>query len=538
MREAHTLRADGHSVTVIGVPDPDNFKPIEYLKDGVRVFRVMWQASAYRKLLWSSVFRALPVAVLVAAIIYGVFRFIGWLLKDGGPLTRLWFGLVAVGSRAANLSLLGAIYVALLVGLGIAVGYLVVRMLRSYVSVLAASIEMRAKEEDTIRRYAATVLGEGVLGSEFPRIRSRIPSWIPDFVLEMILEPLDWLGAKTGKLSLYRYRSEEIAALAIRIKPDVIHCHDCMALPTGWLVKRALKIPLVYDAHEIYEAAVARTFGITDYYARIHAKYLPRVDAFITINESAALYYRYAYPSAPPAVVIRNATNLAPAAAYDGRLHRAAGLPTREKILLYQGGFTADRGLPVLVRSAPLLPEGWTLVMMGWGPLAGELKQIASLAGARTRPDSMSDKVRFVPGVPASELLLWTQGATVGIIPYENKMLNHWISTPNKLWEYPNAGVPLIVQPFPEMRRVVETYRCGWILPEELSPGAIADLIASLTDDMIAAARAGCRHFVEEDSWSSTYEGRLLDLYDKLSRQATSSASVAKDTLTPARAAV
>lgn len=150
----------------------------------------------------------------------------------------------------------------------------------------------------------------------------------------------------------------------------------------------------------------------------------------------------------------------------------------------------------------------------------------------------MSDKVRFVPGVPASELLLWTQGATVGIIPYENKMLNHWISTPNKLWEYPNAGVPLIVQPFPEMRRVVETYRCGWILPEELSPGAIADLIASLTDDMIAAARAGCRHFVEEDSWSSTYQGRLLDLYDKLSRQATSSASVAKDTLTPARAAV
>ena len=52
-----------------------------------------------------------------------------------------------------------------------------------------------------------------------------------------------------------------MTAVAKRIKPDVIHCHDCLTLPTGWKIKKALGIPLIYDAHEIYEAAASRVSG-------------------------------------------------------------------------------------------------------------------------------------------------------------------------------------------------------------------------------------------------------------------------------------
>jgi glycosyltransferase involved in cell wall biosynthesis len=182
--------------------------------------------------------------------------------------------------------------------------------------------------------------------------------------------------------------------------------------------------------------------------------------------------------------------------------------------LLYQGGFSEGRGLPILVRAASLLPEGWTLVMMGWGPLAGTLKQIAAQTAQRSaRSEEDEVKVRFIPPAPQRELKSWTMGATVGIIPYEGKMLNHWLATPNKLWEYPSAGVPLIVQPFPEMRKVVTTYHCGWVLPETLTAGAIADLVAGLTPDQIGQARLGCMRFIEADNWSARYEKRLLDLY-------------------------
>jgi len=113
-------------------------------------------------------------------------------------------------------------------------------------------------------------------------------------------------------------------------------------------------------------------------------------------------------------------------------------------------------------------------------------------------------------------VLLWTAGATVGIIPYEGDILNHWFCTPNKLWEFPSAGVPLIVQPFPELRKVIEKYGCGWILPETCTPETLAEMFRVLTDAQFRAAREGCRKFIEEDSWEAAYVAPLTQLYDSL----------------------
>jgi glycosyltransferase involved in cell wall biosynthesis len=514
LREAESLQGAGHSVTVLGLLDNEMSAPVEYLDSGVRVFRIMWQANAYRRLIWSSIFRVLPVLAALALAIAGAVIGLRALFASGGPVARGLDWLGATLARAAHLGVLDAVYFLAIVLLALGVVYLLWRALRSYLGLFDKSAQFRADEENTIRRYASALLKEGALDdADFPSLKSRIPSWVPDYVLELALEPMSWFAGGAGRFSLLRYRSREMTDVAIRLAPDVIHCHDCLTLPAGYRVKQALGIPLVYDAHEIYEAAASRVAGVTDYYARIHARYLRHVDGFIAVNDSAALYYRHAYPAAPGAVVIRNAIALTPTVAYDGRLHDAAGLPRSQKILLYQGGFSTERGLPILVRSAAMLPDGWTLVMMGWGPLAGQLKQIAASSARRDDAGDDNPKVRFIPAAPARELKSWTQGASVGIIPYEGKMLNHWIATPNKLWEYPSAGVPLIVQPFPEMRRVVTAYRCGWILPEALTASAIADLVSGLTDDMLAEAKTGCQRFVEADNWYARYEKRLLDLY-------------------------
>jgi glycosyltransferase involved in cell wall biosynthesis len=522
LREAGSLQGAGHSVTVLGLLDNEMSSPVEYLDNGVRVFRIMWQASAYRRLIWSSIFRVLPVLAALALVIVGIVVGLRALFAPGGPVARLFGWLGATVMLTTRWGLLDAAYALAILLLTLGIAYLLWKALRSYLGLFGKSAQFRADEEDMIRRYASALIKEGALDdADFPSLKSRIPSWVPDYILELGLEPLSWFGGGAGRFSLLRYRSREMTEVAIRLAPDVIHCHDCLTLPAGYRIKRALGIPLVYDAHEIYEAAVSRVAGVTDYYARIHEKYLRHVDGFIAVNDSAALYYRHAYPEAPKAVVIRNAIALTPTLPYDGRLHDAAGLPNSQKVLLYQGGFSAERGLPVLVRSASMLPDDWTLVMMGWGPLAGLLKQIAASSARRDGSASDNAKVRFIPAAPARELKSWTQGASVGIIPYEGKMLNHWISTPNKLWEYPAAGVPLIVQPFPEMRRVVTAYRCGWTLPETLTASAIADLVSGLTDDMIAEAKAGCQKFVEADNWYARYEKRLLDLYAGLPAKAT-----------------
>jgi len=520
MKEAESLQSAGHEVTVVGIPDNEAKVPLEYLPNGVRIVRSMWQARAYTKLLISTVLRTIPLIAIAGLLIWGLFHLIVYFLGEV-DLSQVWGGIQGLFRAITQTTLLEVAYVVAALLVAAVLFYVGSRAFNELFRLVQTVVIQRRTERETVLRYSEELLHENLLEEdEFPKIKSRIPGWVPDVILEFFLGPASWfMGEEAVKFALYRFRSQAIADLVIRLKPDVVHCHDCPALPTGAIIKRRLGIPLVYDAHEIYEAAATRIPGITEYYARVHRNFLGYVDLFITINDSAALYYRRAYPKAKPAIVIRNATRPVAPFTYDGRLHDAAEIPRSQKILLYQGGFTKDRGLPTVVRSAQLLPKGWTLIMLGWGPLSGELKQIA--AGLRSVDVEAKDetKIRFIQRVPRQELHLWSAGAAVGIIPYENKMLNHWICTPNKLWEFPTAGVPLLVQPFPELRKVVEQYHCGWLLPESFTSLAIAEALEGLTDEMIAEAREGCARFVEADNWTVVYEKRLRSAYMTLDKK-------------------
>ncbi len=486
IREAETLQAAGHELHIVGIPDNNVSTPKEILPSGVIVHRVEWGAKARRKAILTTPLRAMPLAILFGLILWGGWTGIHHLMPALRALQmRDWIGIAGV-------------VVMTIVAIGIVVHAFMVRN------------EQEFQRRDQIMRHAEQLIREGKLGpKDYPRPKTLIPGWIPDYVLETALEPLNLVSVRANRFTLWRYRSQAMADFAISLKPDVIHAHDCAALPTGVLVKKALDIPLVYDAHEIYEAAASRQFGITDYFTRLHRLYVKYVDRFITINHNIALFYRYAYPQLPPAVIIRNATRRSTGVAYDGRLHDAASLPREQKILLYQGGYTKARGLPLLVEAAEFLPANWTLVMMGWGPLDAELRAIAA---------NHQSKVVFIAAAPRADLEFWTAGGTVGIVPYENTVLNHWFCSPNKLWEYPVAGVPLFVQPYPELQKVIDEYHCGWLLPEDMSPRAVAALIAGLSDDAIAKARQGCAAFIEADCWEAAYAVRLIDLYAGLEK--------------------
>jgi glycosyltransferase involved in cell wall biosynthesis len=522
LREAQTLQAAGHTVSVVGITTGDADKPSEVMQGGVRLLRVDGRRTSRRRFR----FRAGPWAALMLLLlgiaIWAGAKFsaplLNGILSLGGASLR-WITIFSRASSQPKIQLICAW--AVLVGaivLLTKVGYHLRR-------VLLMRANTARNMRDAMLRKASTDFGQDASDAAgFPEPRSRIPRWVPPALIDALAIPLAIPSRRFRKFALSQERARQMAKLCIELKPDVLHAHDCTALPVAALVKKALKIPVVYDAHEIYAEAATPWRGVVDYYILLHRRYLPIVDRFITVNQSIAQYYHRVHPKLSPAVVIRNAATRMPDCVYDGRLHEAAGLPRSEKILLYQGGFTTLRGLQDLVRSAASLPGGWTLVMMGWGPLEDELREIAKHSERRavegTAVSSEPQKVRFIPDAPRTEVLFWTAGAALGIIPYDGDVLNHWLCTPNKLWEFPSAGVPLIVQPFPELRKVIEKYRCGWLLPEVCTPDTLADMIRGLTDEQFREAREGCRRFIEEDSWEAAYVSPLTELYDSLNRAA------------------
>lgn len=285
----------------------------------------------------------------------------------------------------------------------------------------------------------------------------------------------------------------------------LVHCHDINTLPIGVYLKLRYGCVLVYDAHEFYEDAVGIGKGLSIFYRMINKFSQGFIDGFITINKSFFDIYTTRYPKLPDPVLVMNATRKFPEVDYDGRLHEAAGLPLDKKILLFQGGFSPFRGIERLLGAAEYLDDSWCLVFMGWGKLE------ALILGYQER---IPEKVRVIGPASQSELVYWTSGAYVGVIPYEDHGINHKYCTPNKLWEYPNAGVPIIASPRVELKRIIEENDTGWIYDESLSEEAFAKFIMSVEKDRDAKAKS-CKTFIDNNSWS-IYENNIVDLYYSL----------------------
>src|SRR5699024_5465976 len=196
------------------------------------------------------------------------------------------------------------------------------------------------------------------------------------------------------------------------------------------------------------------------------------VDGFITLNQSIADFYREKYTDLPAAVLLPNAVERVAQTNYDGRLHDKAGLNPDQKILLFQGGYSLHRGIPALLEASNLLREDWSLVFMGWGKLEAEIREYADAES--DRPEGRA-RVAMVPSAPHDELLKWTAGASLGTIPYENTGLNHLYCSPNKLWEYPAAGVPILASNMPEMKKKIDDYGIGITVDRKLDPEEIAN---------------------------------------------------------------
>jgi glycosyltransferase involved in cell wall biosynthesis len=315
-----------------------------------------------------------------------------------------------------------------------------------------------------------------------------------------------WLWHRAAKKNL-----EPLEKAAVQSGARVVHCHDLWTLRAGSRAARRLGAKLVWDAHEIYDHLAQCNAARNAFHRNELFRHQGNVDAFITINESIANYYRRNFPRLPPAEIIKNATPLFAETSYDGRLHAAANLPVNQKILLYQGGFADNRGLQFLVQAASFLGSGWSLVLMGWGKLEEELRSLAEMSNS-SRAGDQAAAVAFVGKAPHNELVQWTAGANVGVIPYSDCCLNHRHCTPNKLWEYPAAGVPILCSPMDELKKAVVGYKMGWLIPQPMEAHSLAETVNKLTEDDLLKAQQGCERFMDEENWT-TYEQSLLKCY-------------------------
>jgi len=305
-------------------------------------------------------------------------------------------------------------------------------------------------------------------------------------------------------LKLHRLVSGLTTARAgARLRPDVVHAHDVAMLPSGWLAARLARARLVYDTHEYAAGVPYRTRAFRALVTIVERLFVPRADAVVTVSDGIAARLAERFRLRRPPVVVRNLPDLPPADG-PGGLRASLGLGRDTPLVLHQGAPAVHRGCETLVAAAERL-DGVHVVFLGSGEPA-YMEHLRALAGTR---------VHFVPAREPGELLAATAEADVGVSLLEDVCENHRLALPNKVFEYVAAGVPVVASDLPELRRLVERYRIGWLV-DPGDPGAVADGIATalaargdagLRDALAAAAR--------ELSWSAE-QPRLLEVYAEL----------------------
>lgn len=95
----------------------------------------------------------------------------------------------------------------------------------------------------------------------------------------------------------------------------------------------------------------------------------------------------------------------------------------------------------------------------------------------------------------------------VGFYILEPTSFNLRYALPNKLFEYIQAGLAVIIGPSPEMADVVTKYECGIVLPS-FDEDEVSLRLSELTSDQIAGAKAKSRIAAKELCYES--EKRVL----------------------------
>ena len=311
------------------------------------------------------------------------------------------------------------------------------------------------------------------------------------------------------------------AVIAAAPDTDVFHAQSLVVLPVVRNAAQRLKGRFVYDVAD-YHTEAARLARmprpIRAMLRRREAGWAKDAAGFLAVSDPVADLVRDRWNVPRPAVLL----NCPPAWRADEpgppvsrRIGEALNLAPERPVVLYQGGFSVDRGVEELVAAADeavLRDLDAAVVFMGYGRLQGFVDE-----AAHRHPE----RIYVLPAVLPDELLEWTASADVSFVGQPPRTLNQRMNLPNKLFESLMAGVPVVVSEGNEQCRLVTAEKVGSCTDVD-SPRAIAASIAAVLGQPAwerQRLRAHCRTVaLSRYTWDLNATG-LVALYRRLATE-------------------
>jgi glycosyltransferase involved in cell wall biosynthesis len=288
-------------------------------------------------------------------------------------------------------------------------------------------------------------------------------------------------------------------------KATLLYSNDLDTLLPNYLVARIKNIPLIYDSHEVFCEVPELQHSILKkkIWLGLEGWIVPKLKTCVTVNESIALFFEEKYKVRFHS--IRNISDYPED--FKPRSKSELHLPPDKSIILLQGaGINVDRGAEELVEAMSHL-ENVILLIIGGGDVWEILKEkITKL--------KLGEKVLLIQKIPKTELMHYTHHADIGLSIDKNTNLNYYYSLPNKIFDYINAGVPVLASRLPEIEKIISKYKIGDFI-EDHNPENIARKIKEmLSSPKLKEFRKNTMNAKKELNWASE-KLKLIEIINK-----------------------
>jgi len=287
------------------------------------------------------------------------------------------------------------------------------------------------------------------------------------------------------------------------------HAHDLITLPVGWWCRLTRRAKLVYDMHELWlERAEKKVRPGRKYWMMRWEKFLiRRTDKTMVPGYSIAKEVAKRYKVPEPVVLLNvpEYREYTPSSLFRDDLK----IPEGKKIVLYAGIINILRGIEEMVQSMKYLPD-YCLVIFGPMYYSDYITKLHELI----RENKVEDRVYFHGPVAFNEVSKYAMSADVGLALHKNLGLNYYYVSPNKLFEYMGAGLPVVASNFPDVKRFVEGCNFG-VTCDPDNPREIADAIRYVLADnnRYEMMRQNAIKAAKEFNWENESK-KLLAIYD------------------------
>lgn len=309
---------------------------------------------------------------------------------------------------------------------------------------------------------------------------------------------LSLLRKASGFRSLLWYLAAIIKV--INLRPQILSLHSVSFMPLGMLVKLCRpRTQIIYETHELETATNGASHVKKMLRRHVEALGMRFVAHTIAVSPSICDWYATRYRTEEVSLVM----NCPPF--FEKRksdyLRNHFDLSADKTVFLYQGIMRPGRGIEGLVAALEKLPEDAVLVLLGYGDDFDEWYE-RSLTSPRL----------FVhPAVPFEEVLEVTSSADCGISFMADTCLSHRFALPNKLFEFIQARIAVIVSPTIDQSNLVREAEVGLVC-DGFDEAAIRRACEEFMNGMSGDLEGNLDRAAQVYSWQSQ-EDNLLKAY-------------------------